>query len=358
MRVVKPTRKGTGDIAMKALIWEAARQMTLRDEREPEAAADEILIKVDYAGICGSELSGYLGHNALRVPPLIMGHEFAGEIVDLGSLVPTLRPDLKTGAPVTVNPLWYCGDCAACAARTKQLCANRRLLGAHRPGAFAEYISAPAKLALTLPEGLDTRIGALTEPVGCAVRIAELAGAVADADCLIIGAGPIGLLSLQMLRFEGAARVFIAELDEARLQMGAALGGIPLQPREVDIVEALRAATDGQGVAVSVDAVGSAITREQCIAATKTSGTLILSGLHEEASAMPVAAMIRSEITAKGAFAYTPANFARALELLGQGAVRLDPWIHEAPLGEGGQWFERLIEAPGAVSKVLLAPDR
>ena len=341
---------------MKALIWEAARTMTLRDEPEPTAAADEILVRVAYAGICGSELSGYLGHNALRVPPLIMGHEFAGEIVAAGPLVPTFRPDLTVGSVVTVNPLWYCGDCDPCAAGLNQLCANRRLLGAHRPGAFAEYISAPAKLALNLPESMDARVGALTEPVGCAVRIAELAGDVADADCLIIGAGPIGLLALQMLWYKGAARVFIAEIDAARLEMGAALGGIPIQPRESDTVDAVREATDGAGVAVSVDAVGSALTREQCVSATRASGRLILSGLHEESSAMPAADMIRREIVAQGSFAYTPANFARALELLGQGAIRLDPWIHEAPLGEGGLWFERLIEAPGDVSKVLLVP--
>ena len=341
---------------MKALIWEAARTMTLRDEPEPTAAADEILVRVAYAGICGSELSGYLGHNALRVPPLIMGHEFAGEVVAVGPLVPTFRPDLTVGSVVTVNPLWYCGDCDPCAAGLNQLCANRRLLGAHRPGAFAEYISAPAKLALNLPESMDARVGALTEPVGCAVRIAELAGVVADADCLIIGAGPIGLLALQMLRYKGAARVFIAEVDAARLEMGAALGGIPIQPRETDTVDAVREATDGAGVAVSVDAVGSALTREQCVSATRASGRLILSGLHEESSAMPVADMIRREIVAQGSFAYTPANFAQALELLGQGAIRLDPWIHEAPLGEGGLWFERLIEAPGDVSKVLLVP--
>ena len=341
---------------MKALVWEAARTMTLRDEPEPKAAADEIVVRVGHAGICGSELSGYLGHNALRVPPLIMGHEFAGAIVDIGALVPTFQPDLKLGSLVTVNPLWYCGDCATCAAGLNQLCANRRLLGAHRPGAFAEYLSAPAKLALTLPAGMDTRVGALTEPVGCAVRIAELAGAVADADCLIIGAGPIGLLSLQMLRYQGAARVFIAEIDEARLAMGEALGGIPIQPSAVDTVATVREATVGAGVAVSIDAVGTALTREQCVAATKASGRLILSGLHEESSAMPVAAMIRSEIRALGSFAYTPANFARALELLGAGAIRLDPWIHEAPLGDGGDWFERLIEAPGDVSKVLLTP--
>ena len=343
---------------MRALLWEAARSMSLREQQEPEAAADEIIVKVGHAGICGSELSGYLGHNALRVPPLIMGHEFAGEIVAMGALVPTFRPDLTIGALVTVNPLWYCGDCPSCAAGLSQLCANRRLLGAHRPGAFAEFISVPAKLAYALPAGMDTRIGALTEPVGCAVRIAELAGDVADADCLIIGAGPIGLLSLQMLHFNGAARVFVAEIDEARLDMAAALGGIPIQPRTEDTVEAVKQATDGASVAVSVDAVGSAVTREQCVAATRASGILILSGLHEESSVMPVASMIRSEIKAKGSFAYTPANFARALDLLGQGAIRLDPWIHEAPLAEGGLWFERLLDAPGDVSKVLLLPDR
>ena len=341
---------------MKALVWEAARTMRLREQREPQAAADEILVRVGHAGICGSELSGYLGHNALRVPPLIMGHEFAGEIVEVGPLAPTVRPDLEPGALVTVNPLWYCGDCHSCAAGLNQLCAHRRLLGAHRPGAFAELVSAPAKLALRLPQGMDSRIGALTEPVGCAVRIAELAGDVAEQDCLIIGAGPIGLLSLQMLRLNGAARVFIAEIDAARLAMGEALGGIPLQPKEVDTVAAVKEATDGVGVAASVDAVGTALTREQCVSATRASGTLVLSGLHEETSAMPVAAMIRSEIVARGSFAYSPANFARALDLLGQGVIRLDPWILEAPLAEGGHWFERLIEAPGAVSKVLLTP--
>ncbi len=341
---------------MKALVWEAARTMNLRDAPEPDASGDEIVVRVGHAGICGSELSGYLGHNALRVPPLVMGHEFAGEIVALGPLAPAIRPDLEVGALVTANPLWHCGRCRACAAGTSQLCENRRLLGAHFPGAFAEYVCLPAKLALELPEGMDSRVGALTEPLGCAVRIGELAGDVADQDCLVIGAGPIGLLSLQVLRYEGAGRVFIAEIDPERLAMGEDLGGIPIQPMDCATVEAVLDATEGAGVAVSVDAVGTAGTRAECVAATRSSGRLILSGLHEESSVMPVAEMIRREIRAIGSFAYTSANFARALELLAMGEFRLDPWIHEAPLGEGGAWFERLIEAPGAVSKVLLQP--
>lgn len=342
---------------MKALIWEAARTMTMREEPTPSPAADEILVKVTHAGICGSELGGYLGHNALRRPPLIMGHEFAGEIAELGAEVSSLRPDLNPGQAVTVNPLWHCGDCRDCRRGVNQLCHRRQLLGAHRPGAFAEYVNAPAKLALPLPAGMDTRIGALTEPVGCAVRIAELAGDVAGEDCLVIGAGPIGLLSLQMLNLKDARRVFIVEMDNERLRMGAELGGIPIQPREADAVQTVRNATDGQGVAVSVDAVGSAVTREQCIAATRAGGRLILSGLHEERSVMPAADMIRREIQAHGSFAYSPANFTQALDLLEQGAVRLDPWIIEDPLQAGGKWFDRLIDAPGNVAKALLVPD-
>ena len=341
---------------MKALVWEAARTMRLREAAAPAAAADEILIRVGHAGICGSELSGYLGHNALRVPPLIMGHEFAGEVVALGAGVADAHPELELGRLVTVNPLWYCGECGCCEAGLTQLCPRRVLLGAHRPGAFAETISVPAKLALPLPAGMDTRVGALTEPVGCALRIGELAGDVAGADCLIIGAGPIGLLTLQVLRLNGARRVFIAEIDAARLEMGAALGGIPLQPNTTDVPPFVLAATDGAGVAVAVDAVGSAATRAQCVSAARAAGKLILSGLHEERSVMPVAELIRREIKALGSFAYSAANFAAALDLLGQGAIRLDPWVIEAPLSAGGEWFERLLAAPGDVSKVLLVP--
>ena len=341
---------------MRALVWTAPRDMQMQSAPKPSAAADEILIRVARAGICGSELSGYLGHNALRVPPLIMGHEFAGEIVDMGALVPQLRPDLRADDLVTVNPLWYCGDCAACGRGVNQLCARRSLLGAHRPGAFAEYVAAPAKLALRLPDGMDTRLGALTEPAACAVRIAELAAPVSDADCLVIGAGPIGLLSLQMLRYQGAAQVFIAELDAARLQMGAALGGIPINPQREDVVAAARDATGGAGVSVAVDAVGTAQTRAQCVAAAHAGGRVILSGLHEESSEMPVAAMIRSEIVARGSFAYTPANFAAGLDMLAVGVLQLDDWTIEAPLADGGKWFDRLIDAPGDVAKALLAP--
>lgn len=341
---------------MKTLVWEAPRVLTIRERDVPAIQPDEVLIKVAFAGICGSELSGYLGHNKLRVPPLVMGHEFSGEIVSLGSEATNRNASLALGQPVTVNPLASCGACRYCLQGHNHLCQTRQLIGAHRPGGYAEYVNVPAALVLPLPAGMTLATGALTEPAAVGIRIGVLAGAVEGETALVIGAGPIGLLALQVLAHRGAKRVFIADLDPARRAMGEALGGVPLDPAEVNIPDAMRKDTDGLGVAVAVDAVGMAVTRANCIAATRSAGTVILSGLHEEASAMPVADIIRREITLHGSFAYSPGNFSEALNQINNRTLRLDPWIVEAPLEDGGQWFERLLSAPGNVAKVLLIP--
>jgi threonine dehydrogenase-like Zn-dependent dehydrogenase len=341
---------------MKALVWEAPRMMAMREQARPEAGTGEVLVQVKYAGICGSELSGYLGHNALRVPPLVMGHEFAGEIAALGEDALARNPALRPGQVVTVNPLSYCGKCDYCMRGLNHLCASRKLLGAHLPGAYAEYVRVPAESVLPLPAGMSERTGALTEPVAVAVRIGELASAARGEVAFIVGAGPIGLLALQALHAVGAARVFISDLEPARLAMAADLGGEALHGRETDVVKTVREATGGRGAAVAVDAVGSAITRAQCISATRAAGTVILTGLHEESSTLPVADVIRREIVLHGSFAYSPANFVDALGRLERGEMRLDPWIVEAPLADGGPWFDRLIEEPGGVAKVLLIP--
>ena len=326
--------------------------MALREHATPQPQTHEVVIKVAYAGICGSELSGYLGQSSLRVPPLVMGHEFAGEIVTIGRHVTTL----SLGQLVTVNPIISCGECTYCQQGKAHLCLRRKVMGAHVAGAYAEFIVAPAASAHLLPASLSSRLGALSEPTACAVRIAEMAGDVKDETVLVVGAGPIGLLALQALLLRGAKQVFISDIGNERLEMARALGGLPLNPKETDVVQVAREATGGLGVAVSVDAVGSAITRKTCVQAARNAGTVVLTGLHEETSAMPVAEMIRREITGKGCFAYSPDNFAEALALLAAGKIRLDPWIVEAPLEDGGMWFERLLDVPGDVAKVLLVP--
>ena len=341
---------------MRSLVWEAPRVMAMREHDRGTPEANEVLLKVSYAGICGSELSSYLGHNALRVPPVVMGHEFSGQIVELGAEAQTQNPALLEGQAVTVNPLIDCQVCEFCQRGLNHLCVTRSLIGAHRPGAYAQYVKVPTSTILPLPEGMSLRTGALVEPVAVGVRIGELAGPVAGETALVIGAGPIGLLALQALQAKGAERVFIADLSPERLAMGGELGGETLDPKAVDVAEVVREQTQGRGVAVSVDAVGLAITRAQCVAATRSAGTFILSGLHEETGAMPAAEIIRRELVVRGCFAYSPDNFRDAIQQLQSGTLKLDPWIVEAPLADGGKWFDRLIDEPGDVAKVLLVP--
>ncbi len=126
---------------MKALVWEAPRVMAMRDRPEPSAQADEVVVKVAFAGICGSELGGYLGHHALRIPPLVMGHEFAGQIVAIGEEARQRIPTLSIGQLVTAHPLAYCGHCEFCKQGLNQLCTARKLIGVHLPGAYSEYVS-------------------------------------------------------------------------------------------------------------------------------------------------------------------------------------------------------------------------
>src|SRR5512145_206556 len=131
---------------MKALVYEGPRQMVLREVAEPMVGPEEVVIRVAYSGICGSELSGYLGHNALRQPPLVMGHEFSGEIIALGDGTGRVTPELALGQRVTVNPLVYCGRCGYCLSGRQNLCRQRQLLGAHLPGSYAELVKCPARM--------------------------------------------------------------------------------------------------------------------------------------------------------------------------------------------------------------------
>ncbi len=341
---------------MKALVWTGPREMVIRQVPAPTVDPDEVLIRVAYSGICGSELSGYLGHNALRVPPLIMGHEFSGIVEAVGENVQSQTPELSVGDRVTANPMIYDRTCPYCQEGLTHLCLGRQLVGAHRPGSFAEFVSVPAHVIYRLPDGLGLREGALTEPTACAVRIVRLMGDISGRDVLIVGTGTLGLLSLQVALVRGAGRIFVVDTNVKRLSVASELGGVPLDPHERDIVTEVEQATKGLGVDVALDAVGAAITRAQCIQAVRRAGRVILSGLHDEVSSMPVADVIRKELTLQGSFCYTPDDFQTALTMLSEGRLTVGRWVVTAPLVEGRAWFERLVGDPGSIAKVLLVP--
>jgi 2-desacetyl-2-hydroxyethyl bacteriochlorophyllide A dehydrogenase len=339
---------------MQALVWEGPRLMNIREVPDPIPAPDEVLVKVAYSGICGSELGGYLGHNSLRKPPLIMGHEFAGEIVAMGERAAAINPRLAIGQRVTVNPLVHNPWSKAALKGRQNLNRERKIIGIHRPGSYAQLVAAPATNTYPLPDHLSLEHAALAEPLACAIRAAKLSGATATNRVLITGLGPIGLLALQVIKAAGIRTIIATDTDSDRRQIGAHFGVTVLDPRATNVAEAVRQATDGEGVDMAIDAVGATATRRECIESVTWGGRVIFTGLHDEESNIQANYIIRSEIAIQGSFAYTTLDFEDALNWLADGRLEIEPWLVRAPLAEGGANFERLLSKPGPVAKILL----
>jgi threonine dehydrogenase-like Zn-dependent dehydrogenase len=342
------------DDRMQALVYEAPHVMTMRDVARPALAPDEVVIRVAYSGICGSELSGFLGQNSLRKPPLVFGHELSGWVEAVGDGAAD-TPGLDVGTPVTANPLVTCGRCDYCITGRQELCSERRLLGAHLPGCNADLVVVPASSVLPVPAGMNLQAAAMVEPAACAVRAVEASGAGPTSRALVLGAGPIGLFLVQVLLAHGVRDVYIADLNTERLKMAQGLGALPVQAGPDGVADLVVAATAGCGVTVSFDAVGTPATRRDCLASTAPGGVLVLVGLHSDETSFPVNTVIRSEVTMKGIFAYSDANFRTALNWLADGRIGLRDGIVVAPLSSGPEWYARLVQGDGA-AKVLLQP--
>jgi threonine dehydrogenase-like Zn-dependent dehydrogenase len=330
---------------MSALVYEGPHQMNIRQVPVPITQPDEVLIRVAYSGICGSELSGYEGKNSLRKPPLIMGHEFSGYIEEVGSAVN--RPELKTGVAVTANPLISCNRCMYCLSGKQQLCPSRKLLSASLPGSNAEFVAVRVDAIFLIPSELPLSTAALVEPTACAIHAAILAAPSPDESGLVVGAGPIGLLVIQALIDRGLKRIFCIDLNADRLAMAERLGAIPTTFES----------TAAQPVDLVIDAVGVSVARQGCARAVKSGGRIVWIGLHHPDTELPINDFIRREITTYGSFAYTPVDFYHALQALAQKRITLeDSWTQVEPLKNGTECFERLLHG-AAVSKIWLTPQ-
>lgn len=324
---------------MNALVWLGPREMQWREVPEAGLAAGEVRLRVEAAGICGSELSGYLGKNSLRVPPLVMGHEFCGVVVEVGEGV-----DMTAGDRVVVNPLLSCGRCDPCRSGRENLCLERALIGAHRPGGFAERVVVPASACSPLPPALDFVAGALCEPLACAVRAVSLAasGRPSPGSLHVVGAGPIGSLCALLGTSAGFEQVTIFDPNPARMAVAEAWG--------------LTGSAEGQHAADAIiDAVGLEATRREAVAAVRRGGTVVFVGLHSPATAFDGNELVRDEKVVRGCFAYTRADFARALEILAEGFVPAPSgWVEVRELEGGRVSFEELTGPSPASLKIVL----
>ena len=343
---------------MKALLLSEYSVLEVVDLPMPRPGPEEVLIRVEACGICGSDVHGYDGTSGRRIPPLVMGHEAAGSIAALGAGVTSF----KEGQHVTFDSTVYCGECVYCKRGQVNLCDNRQVLGVstpeyRRPGAFADYVVVPARVLHAIPEQLPATKAAMVEPLAVAVHAVELSGAGGESTALVVGAGMIGLLVLQALRAQGCRRVVVSDIDDGRLKMASDLGAMTvMNAKTTDVAAEVQKLTEGRGVDVALEVVGSTVTLKSAIESVRKGGTVVLIGNIASTVEIPLQAVVSRQIRLQGSAA-SAGEYPRCIEMLASGQVDVDSLISiVAPLEEGAEWFERLHSRQGNLMKVILTP--
>lgn len=339
---------------MKTLVWIGPKKMEVRESAVPELQEDELLLKIDAVGICGSEIEGYLGHNSLRVPPLVMGHEFSATVEAVGSKT----NGFSKGNKVVVNPLISCGTCNSCRKGLVQLCTKRAIIGIHRPGSFAEYVSVPASAVHVLPEGISPFRAALAEPLACSLRAVRRAMERHPfANVVVFGAGTIGLLSFIVAQILGASKIIVVDTNEARLRTPEKLGAFGVYtPNTPDYVHKIREAMGPSGIEIIIDAAGFQATRSAAVELVNPGGIIMNIGLGIDHTQVPINVCIRNEISMLGSFSYDKQDFYDSIELLKSGKINESEWSEVRSLWDGDQAFQDLINGKVHHAKIFLTP--
>ena len=338
---------------MKAIVWNGPEEMAVEEVPEPAVEPGTVVVRPEAVGICGSEIEGYLGKMGNRTPPLVMGHEFAGTVTEVGEGV---DEDLL-GREVAVNPLSSDGTCRLCRAGYTNLCPNRRLVGIHSPGGFAEYALAPAQNVYPLPEGVEARAGALAEPLANGVHAIKLglAGHLVE-HAVVVGAGTIGLMCLQAAVLEGIPEVSAVEPHEARREQALELGARAAYASGEEAREALEGPTESLGADLVVDAVGAEVTRRMAVEVLlRPGGRAVFVGLHDDATTLGFHDIVRGQLDLQGSYAFTADDYEQALEWLIAGSAGIGELPPVLPLEEGPGAFAELVRGPSEQIKVFLA---
>jgi L-iditol 2-dehydrogenase len=342
---------------MKALLLSSYRHLELADLPTPTPGSDEVLIRVAACGICGSDVHGYDGSSGRRIPPLVMGHEAAGTIETVGSTVNNFAP----GDRVTFDSTVYCGECANCRLGDINLCDRRQVLGVscgdyRRAGAFAQFVAVPARILHRLPENLPFAEAAMLEAVAVAIHAVNLAEISASTTALVIGAGTIGILTMQALRAAGCARVLVTDVDPDRLELARQLGATEILLSDDSLNRRLLQLTDGEGVDVALEAVGRNETIAAAIDSVRKGGAVVLIGNIAPNVNLPLQKVVTRQIRLQGSCA-SAGEYPQAIRWMASGAIRVKPLITAiAPLEEGPSWFERLYAREPNLLKVVLTP--
>jgi 2-desacetyl-2-hydroxyethyl bacteriochlorophyllide A dehydrogenase len=333
---------------MKALVYTQPNEVQLLERPEPTLEREEVVLKIDAVGICGSDMHAYHGHDPRRKPGLVLGHEFSGTIVKSDS------GRYREGTRVTGNPLITCGVCDYCVQGRNNLCSNRTMVGMTRPGAFAEFMSIPAASLIDMPQTMSAVHAALTEPAATALHainmsMKAMARPLPENRTLVIGGGAIGMLAALLLENYGCRDLVVAETNPLRRQsIESHTKADTYDPRETPVEE--------NGYDYVIDAVGSKQTRIDALKAVKPGGVVMHIGLQDWASEIDMRKLTLAEITLMGTYTYSTADLRATVKLLNDGAFGDLSWVVTMPLSEGARAFSELHNGTQASAKIVLIP--
>ncbi|MEE2773700.1 MAG: alcohol dehydrogenase catalytic domain-containing protein [Pseudomonadota bacterium] len=327
---------------MKALVYTGDKTLDYKVVPEPNRKKEDVLIKIDSVGICGSDIHAFLGHDERRPPPLILGHEASGFIVE----------GENVGQRVTINPLVSCGTCWACKKGKTNLCSNRELISIPpRDGAFAEYLAVPYENVLKVPDSVNIRNAALTEPLACGWHAVKLGMLSLDTElskskCLVVGGGAIGVGVSLALKAHGVSNRTILEKNPIRQKsLRQNFSG------DTEIIASIEGFAEYDFV---IDAVGYPMTRQISSEFCRPGGVIAHIGLGNGAGGLDIRRMTLQEITFFGTYAFTKQDFLETAEAIFLGKMGDFEWVEERAIKDGERAFQDICDSKVSASKILL----
>jgi L-iditol 2-dehydrogenase len=345
---------------LRALVLTKANNFEFLDCPEPQIGSDDVLIQVKACGICGSDVHGMDGSTGRRRPPIIMGHEASGIIAAVGTGV----SGWKIGERVTFDSTIYCGKCDFCGKGLINLCDQRRVLGVscedyRRDGAFAEYICVPQHILYRLPDRVSFEQGAMVEALSIAVHAVGRAALSPNDKAVVIGAGMIGLLVVQVLKATGCSMIAAVDIDQSKLELAKEFGAdVVMNSQTCDVTLECRRITDGRGADIAFEVVGITPTIQTAISSLRKGGKLTLVGNIAPEVNIPLQVIVTREMSITGSCA-SCGEYPACLDMIADGRVNVDRLISAtAALSEGAEWFKRLYNRQPGLFKVILDPSR
>ena len=343
---------------MKALVLEKYSEFVYMDVPDPEIGNNEVLIRVMACGICGSDVNGMDGSTGRRIPPVIMGHEASGVIVQVGSDVRDWSPGDRVTFDSTVYPLddWFTLE------GMYNLSDNREVLGVSpgtykRDGAFAEYIAIPAHILYNIPDSVSFEQAAMVEAVAVALHSINISGLKTGDKCVVVGTGMIGISIIKLLKISGASKIIAIDINSKRLEQARKSGADQIfLSTEEDLDEKIKIVTGNRGADISYEAVGKSETVNMAINVLRKGGKVVLVGNVSPRVEFPLQKVVTSEIKVLGSCAIR-GEYETVLDFLESGKISVDDQISAiVPLSEGALWFNKLYKGEDELNKVILVP--